>query len=493
VLRTVEKSDTAEPTTDEKSEDAKPLIQEIEKKYSEQFGEIEETVKSLAEQAEELAGSKDESSREEAEKVTKQLEDLDQRTKSLQAERDREVVNAQIEALGSTAKSLGEFVKAAREPHSDFSLGDFDPAAKPERGPYGPGGELSFYKDAAKALTIGESTEEWKRWEEQLTEKAMTQASGSTGGYLVPPQVSDELIQIREQSNVLRPLFSKIQVNADVLRIAAQTSGLLAGWVAELAEKPESELTFGEISVNVFWKAGMSVVSNQLLRNSNPSIDTLINSELGRRLAALEEIAFISGSGVGQPLGILNTPGVQYSGDGASGGAAFTSTSVDDLLDEIIDAITAIYTEYFGAPNAILMHPRTWARIIKARKEDATAEYAFVVGPGSRQDGARTATDSLPGYTGAPNPTGALFGLPVYTTRNVPTNAGAGDDESRVVVGNFQEGLILDHASIQLDSSEHVYFRTNQTIFRAEDAVGFTAARYPKAFYVIGGTGLAGG
>jgi HK97 family phage major capsid protein len=490
VLKATAKSDDA---ATEEQKDTKPLIEEIESRYKEEFSEIEESVKSLTEQIEERQGSKDESDREEVQKLSEKLADLDETTKSLKADRDREVVNAQMEELGTQTKSLKEFLAAAREPHSDFSLGSA-PADEKTESPYGPGSEYSFFQDASKAFKMGEESESYQRWQEATTSKAMTQASGSTGGYLVPPQVSGELLQVREQNNILRPLFSQIQVNADVLRIAAQTSGLLAGWVAELAEKPESELSFGEISVNVFWKAGMAVVSNQLLRNSNPSIDSLIYTDLGKRLAALEEIAFISGSGVGQPLGILQTPGVQYAGDGASGGAAFTSTAIDDLLDEIVDAITAIYTEYFGAPNGILMHPRTWARIVKARKEDAVAEYAFAVGGGSDHGGrGRTATDPLPGYTGAPNPTGSLFGLPVYTTRNVPTNAGTADDESRVIVGDFSQGLILDHAGVSLDSSEHVYFRTNQTIFRAEDAVGFTAARYPKAFYVIGGVGLAGG
>lgn len=479
MLRATAKSDSAasEETVDT------GLIQAVEDKFRPELEELTESMKSLAEEAEEASKSSADDSEDRVKAATAKIGELDEKVKSLTADRDRALLGAQVESLRSSEKSLRELISAAREPHSDFSLGQ--ESTDEDADPY-TSGERSFFQDAAKAFK-NEGGPEFTRWMEATKEKAMTQATGSTGGYLVPPQVDSQLLRIREQSNILRPLFSNIQVNSDVLRIAAQTSGLLAGWVAELAEKPESELTFGEISVNVFWKAGMSVVSNQLLRNSNPSIDTLIYSDLGRRLAALEEIAFISGTGTGQPLGILNTPGVQFAGDGLSGGAAFTSTDVDDLLDEIVDGITAIYTEYFGAPNGILMHPRTWARIIKHRKADATSEY--VVGPPSN----RSATDSLPGYGSAPNPTGSLFGLPVYTTRNVPTNAGAADDESRVVIGNFQEGLILDHAGVSLDSSEHVYFRTNQTIFRAEDAVGFTAARYPKAFYIIGGTGLAAG
>ena len=58
---------------------------------------------------------------------------------------------------------------------------------------------------------------------------------------------------------------------------------------------------------------------------------------------------------------------------------------------------------------------------------------------------------------------------------------------------DFREALILDRQGITVDESPHVYFTTNQTVFRAEFRVGFTAARTPLAFNVIGGAGLANG
>jgi hypothetical protein len=133
------------------------------------------------------------------------------------------------------------------------------------------------------------------------------------------------------------------------------------------------------------------------------------------------------------------------------------------------------------------MHPRTWARIIKAREASTSSTY-LVGGPAERGP-----ESSLPGYGSGPTPRGSLFGLPVYTTANVPINLGTGEDESRVIVGDFSSGLVLDNQGITLDNSPHVYFTSNQTVFRAEEQVGFTAARYPKAFSVIGGVGLVDG
>lgn len=444
------------------------LLKQIDEKYGAKFKELSEKAQELGEKL--AAAPTDEQS-----DLKESLEKIEATVKELTDAREGELREVEQKALKNKVESLDEVLKNLRESdHGErFSFGTV--SEETQKAVYGE--ERSFFADA-KRFKQGDP-EAGERWQEALGEKAMTSAQGTTGGYLVPPQVSSEILQLREQNNILRPLFSKLNVNSDTLRIAGVAQGLLAGWVAELAEKPLSELTFGEISVNTFTKAGMAVVSNQLLRDSNPSVDRLIYNDLGKRLAALEEIAFIDGTGTGQPLGILRTPGVDTT--------SLTSTDVDDLLDAVIDSITEIYTNYFGAPNAIVMHPRTWARIIKARKTAEATEYA--VGP----PGQRQATDPLPGYGTGANPIGSLFGHPVYTTRNVPVNKGASDNESRIIVGNFSEGLILDHAGVTLDSSEHVYFTTNQTIFRAEDQVGFTAARYPKAFNVIGGVGLANG
>ncbi len=79
------------------------------------------------------------------------------------------------------------------------------------------------------------------------------------------------------------------------------------------------------------------------------------------------------------------------------------------------------------------------------------------------------------------------------TSNRMPTNLGGGTNESRIIVADFKEALILDRQGITVDESAHVYFTSNQTVFRAEQRVGFTAARTPLAFDVIGGAGMANG
>lgn len=448
----------------------------IQKEFDEKFESLQKAIEAKQEEA--ASAETDEQKAE----LRKAVDELSGQVKGLQSEQADRLQKAEWEQMKVEHESLREALEKARTASNIFN-----PSPQNDDSPYGgQSPTASFWRDGAELLKASKggavSDEIRDRYENSL-EKAMTEGSGSTGGFLVPPQISSEILELRQQDAVLRPLFSSVNINTTTLKIASVESGLVAGWVAELAEKPLADLSFAELSVDTFTAAGLAVTSNQLLRDSTPSIDRLINSDLARRLRAVEEVAFIDGSGINQPLGILNTDGVGVTSydDG--------SPTVPELLDAIQASITSIYTDYFAAPDAIVMHPRTWAYIVKARESSSPTTY--IVGPPGGPGYGRRAGEPIPGYGAGPVPRGTLFGVPVYCTANVPTDKGAGT-ESRIIVGAFKEGLVLDHESIRLASSEHVYFTSNQTIFRAEEQVGFTAARYPRAFNVVAGTGLAG-
>lgn len=381
----------------------------------------------------------------------------------------------EVKGLRERVESLSSALERLREPGPALTPGS--KSVDTDDTVYGPNSGHSFYADI-KAANKG-----WPSALERMAKavgstdvKAMTESvSGAAGGFLVPDAISTDLLRLREENSRIRGLFSSIQVNSDTYRVPQIASGLSnVGWVAELAEKPASDMTFGEVTVSVFTAAGLAVTSNQLLQDSRPGIDSLINEELAKRLANLEEVAFINGSGTGQPRGILNTSGVNS--------VSLTSTAILDLLDAILDAINLVETNYFESPNAIVLHPRTWNRIVKARESGTAAQY--IIGDGANSGG-RRGSDARPSKS--------LFGTPVITTSNVPTNLGGTTNESRVIVGAFSAGLVLDHTALTLDESPHVYFTSNQTVFRGETRLGFTAGRYPKAFSVIGGAGLAAG
>jgi HK97 family phage major capsid protein len=314
--------------------------------------------------------------------------------------------------------------------------------------------------------------------------KALVEGTGSQGGYLVQTQIERQILDVRELDNVLRDLCSKLNVLTTTIELDQITLGTTAGWVAELATKPEAtSLTLATVSASVFTAAGLATISNQLLADSNPAVDALVTRDLAKRLVALEETAFLAGTGTGQPLGILNTPGVNTKTATTPGSGTIVS-GPGGILDTVLDGIAQTQTD-FGQPSAILMHPRTWTAILKDKNAQGVYTY------GSPYVAVNSSPDISNPRTVFQGPLRTLWGINVLLSNRVPTNLGSGTNESRVIIADFTEALILDRQGITVDESPHVYFTSNQTVFRAEERVGFTAARQPKAFCIVGGTALA--
>ena len=122
-------------------------------------------------------------------------------------------------------------------------------------------------------------------------------------------------------------------------------------------------------------------------------------------------------------------------------GRTLTSTAVDDLLDEIVDAITAIYTEYFGAPNA---HRHAPAHLGPHRQGPQGRRHGRVRLP-RRPRSARTRADAPPtrfrATATAPNPDGTPLRPPgLHDPERADQRSAPRTNESRVIVGNFSRG-----------------------------------------------------
>lgn len=478
-------------------EKLKARIEELEKKAS-------DLVEKLGKDGEEPEADLD------VKAVAAELKGVQEEIAEIQKEKEAAEAAADLKAMRTQIQELTDVVAELAKPLRDYGFtpsgvpgrkapGQLGLAGKAEDGSdivYGPGGAAhSFYNDVMlarhgnrKAYDRLEKAKEAAAENYPFDAKAMQEAVDTQGGYLVVPEISNELIRLREQESVLRPLFSSQPIATDELRIAAVTNGLAVAWTAELTEKIINEFKFAEISAHVFTAAGLAVASNQLLADSRFSIDQLINQDMAKRFVSLEEQAFINGSGVGQPRGIRNTDGVEALPQKISGEATSTA-NIQNVLQRVSEAITQVYVTYFGPPDAILMHPRTWGAIVRAH--EATSPSTYLIGAGRTAFG-RRADEPQPGYTGKSVPRGELFGVPVYTTANVPTNLGNEANESCIIVGDFSTGLVLDRQGIVTDQSEHVFFTSNQTVFRSEERLGFTAARYPKAFKTVEGSALRG-
>lgn len=325
----------------------------------------------------------------------------------------------------------------------------------------------------------------------QTFEKALVEGTGTAGGYLVVPEYLQTMFAaVRGQGNALRR-FGWLNVNtttSNQIIIPRGGGATTVGWTAELATKPSSDQTFSQLQFNVYTLAGLAYASLQMIADGDPSVTDIAVKDLALRLANAEEKAIIDGTGSGQPLGILRTSGVN------DRSAQITALTGQNLIDGILDCVLDVQTNYFAPPTGILMHPKRLSYLFKTK--DGQNNYIFNQSGTFRTPGGAFVDGNGFGVTSQTQGTVGglpdLFGLPIGTTVNMPTNKGTGTNQDYIIVGNFDEALWFQRQDVTLDTTREGAgtFETNQLAVRLEERGAFTAGRFPSAFSILSGTAM---
>ncbi len=320
----------------------------------------------------------------------------------------------------------------------------------------------------AKYIT-GHMTGRWENADFEKSQyfevnKVMGSAVGTAGGFLVAPEYNAEVIELLRAKAIIRQMGPTVfQMNSDTLSFNRQTAATVAYWVEEGDEKTESDITLGQETLVLKEVAGITRVNNTLLFDSSPAVDTLIKSDLVKQLSLAIDLAFIQGTGGGQPLGIYNDPIVPTTTLGGGNGAAIG-------FDDLWDAMYAIEAAN-GTSNAWLIHPRTKNTLRKLK--DGNGNYIYTTGDLNKGE-----HDNL-------------LGLPVFKTTQIPitlTFGTGGANQSYMILGNWSEFVIGEKSGegFMLDVSKERYFEFDQTAIRLVRRTD-CLVRQPDEFYIIKG------
>ncbi len=140
-------------------------------------------------------------------------------------------------------------------------------------------------------------------------ENALQVGTDSEGGYLVPDEFEHTLVEALEEENCFRGLATVIQTSSGDRKIPVVATKGTASWIDEEGAYPESDDSFGQVSIGAFKVATMIKVSDELLNDNVFNLEAYISKEFGRRIGTKEEEAFFIGDGKGKPTGILNATG----------------------------------------------------------------------------------------------------------------------------------------------------------------------------------------
>lgn len=135
----------------------------------------------------------------------------------------------------------------------------------------------------------------------------------SAGGYLVAPEQSNEIIELlRPQSVFLGGgLVTERTMTTNDLYIPRMDGGITSAWIGENAVIQPTEAEFGQIHLVARKLAVLVPISNEVLEDSNPDIETAIREDIAREFALRIDQAILYGSGIDSiPLGIKTRPEV---------------------------------------------------------------------------------------------------------------------------------------------------------------------------------------
>lgn len=329
-----------------------------------------------------------------------------------------------------------------------------------------------------KAWGSGDIADEWQ----QSREKALSMGDPTQGGFLVPTQVSSDVIELLRPAAVVRSLGPlTLPMSGGKLEIPRVSNGATATYIGENQNIGKTEERFGMLRLAFRKLTCLVPISNDLIRTSAPGADSIVRDDCVRAMAAREDKAFIKDSGTDA------TPrGIKYYVSADNVFAANATVNLDNVtadLGKCLQLVMAadiplIVQQNQQSNNAVvdvrpgwIFSPRTYRYLSTVRLTQGP--YAF------RDELLR----------------GTLFGFPFRVTSQVlETMSGdndTGGTSSELYFGCFAHAVIGESLGMMVDASQEAAyydgsqvqaaFSRDQTVIRVITEHDF-GLRHDKAF-----------
>lgn len=186
--------------------------------------------------------------------------------------------------------------------------------------------------DKPKDVRTGRASDEYKEGMlkalrsnfKQIT-NILQEGVDADGGYLVPEEYDNRLIDVLDEENIMRKLGHKITTSGEhKINIAATKPA--AAWIEEGGALQFGEATFDQILLDAHKLHVAIKVTEELLYDNAFGLENYIITQFGKALANAEEDAFLNGSGVGQPLGLFADKG------GGTVAGSTTTLKAEDII-----------------------------------------------------------------------------------------------------------------------------------------------------------------
>ena len=284
--------------------------------------------------------------------------------------------------------------------------------------------------------------------DERLTTRAasgLNESAPSDGGFLVQQDFVTELLKRTYETGILASKVKKIPIstNANGMKINAidedsrangsRWGGVQTYWEGEADEITASKPKFRQMELSLKKLTGLCYATDELLQDA-AALEAVIRQAFAEEFGFKIDDAILSGSGEGEPLGILNS------------GAIVTV------------AKEASQTDIITVENLIKMWNRLWSRsranaVWYINQELEPYLYTLKIGDKPVY---------IPAGGLSEKPYGTLFGRPVVPIEQCSAAGEVGD----IILADIGQYLLIDKGGVKSASSIHVRFLYDENVFR---------------------------
>ena len=284
--------------------------------------------------------------------------------------------------------------------------------------------------------------------DERLSTRAasgLNETTPSDGGFLVQQDFVTELLKRTYETGILASKVKKIPIstNANGMKINAidedsrangsRWGGVQTYWEGEADEITASKPKFRQMELSLKKLTGLCYATDELLQDA-AALEAVIRQAFAEEFGFKIDDAILSGSGEGEPLGILNS------------GAIVTV------------AKEASQTDTITVENLIKMWNRLWSRsranaVWYINQELEPYLYTLKIGDKPVY---------IPAGGLSEKPYGTLFGRPVVPIEQCSAAGEVGD----IILADIGQYLLIDKGGVKSASSIHVRFLYDENVFR---------------------------
>jgi len=221
------------------------------------------------------------------------------------------------------------------------------------------------------------------------------------------------------------------------IQMPRATSGTSAGWVGENAPKPVTSMAFDTVTLRWAKAAGIVVLTDELVRFSNPAAEAVVRQDLVATIAQFLDRQFVDPAVAEvtnvSPASITNgVSAVVPTGTTASAFRADVKTLFANLLTNNLTNTAGgvwIMTQQQALALAIM--------------QNSLGQQVF---------------PTMNGIEG-----GTLLGYPVVTSENIPSSTGSPVEGSPIIFAIAPEIMLADDGQVILDSSNQASVQLDTT------------------------------